>query len=87
MTRVDGRNQRADLDALAAQQRLADTEGHPQPCRDRLAAWTSEKASERAQAAEGCSWCWEPLRAACAVAGQHERHGVWGGRDRSRGGR
>ena len=87
MSRNDERAQRKALDALAAQLDLAELRGHPHPCRDRLALWTSETADERAQAVEACAHCWAPLLAACGVAGEFERFGVWGGVDRTRGGR
>ena len=51
------------------------------PCRTpgRTALWTSEAHEERAEAAEQCAGC--PVLDACAEVGQHERFGVWGGRD------
>lgn len=41
--------------------------------------WLSDRHEDRHEAAEQCAGC--PVLDACAAAGQHERFGVWGGRD------
>jgi len=46
--------------------------------------WCSDDATERAQAARWCVGC-EVLTECGAAADEHdEKHGVWGGRDRTR---
>lgn len=62
------------LDALAAS-------GEVLACQlpDRAPLWISERASDRAEAAEACHGC--PALDACAAVGRREPFGVWGGRD------
>lgn len=51
------------------------------PCRTPgRALWTSEAHEDRAEAAEECRAC--PILDPCRAAGQFERFGTWGGRDR-----
>jgi hypothetical protein len=42
-------------------------------------AWYSDNPDERAWAVIQCGWC--PIREVCALAGQDEPYGVWGGID------
>jgi hypothetical protein len=41
--------------------------------------WISEQSADRAEAALLCHGC--PLLQPCDEVGQHQRFGVWGGRD------
>ena len=44
--------------------------------------WLSEDPADRRQAAAMCSGC--PVFGPCDEVGQHQRFGVWAGRDRTR---
>jgi hypothetical protein len=50
------------------------TEAHPD-------WWFSDRAAERVEAIRICHGC--PIRRPCAVAGEYERYGVWGGQDKT----
>lgn len=66
--------------ALAAALAGAVTRGEHVPCRARDAhLFTSDSASERAEACELCADC--PVRPQCAAAGEHEAWHVWGAVD------
>ena len=56
---------------------------HVTPCR-KGDAWTSEDATERAEAVEGCRAC--PIVTTChdAAESTREAFGVWGGIDRTK---
>lgn len=56
-------------------------DGHRPRCSDSPSMHLSESADEREQAARWCYGC--PLLTECAEAGEFEKFGVWGGRDRS----
>ena len=70
------------LDALHEALRAALDARQHVPCRTpgRTALWTSEAHEDRAEAAEACQAC--PILDPCQAAGQFERFGTWGGRDR-----
>ena len=58
----------------------------PPPCSADPERWTGDDATARAFAAMECIGAC-PLLTPCRTAGLLEDHGVWGGIDRTRGGR
>lgn len=56
-------------------------QGQRPRCSDAPQLWVSDDVADRREVIRYCHTC--PLQTPCAAVGEHERHGVWGGADRS----